>query len=300
MSSLTLLQAALKLANQTEGFQPPTNIAWRMHSQSLLEMLLAGERALIVCPEARRPELASAFDHAEICTSITDLICPTLNLKQPEQNLRFYDIIYWEGFNKESDFSQKASWFYDRLDRLGRLVFPAILSDEEADSAHTFVIGEIECQGGMTEANVGQKLSDAGFHGITYSLVSDLPVFIQDGIEYRFFTISAYKGKAGVCLDQGHAVVYKGPWKQTVDDDGHTYHRGVRTAVCEKTFNLLMAEPYRGQFIPLRCYAEPKLENSGYFDCNTPSVRDPKVTKGLLPIAGSAEEPCCADGSSCC
>ncbi|HBN9841387.1 methyltransferase type 11 [Pseudomonas aeruginosa] len=300
MSSLSLLQAALRLANQTEGFQAPGHIAWRAHTESLKSVLADGKNTLFICPENRRHELTAQYGQAQ-----GSAFSPSVNSSQDRPNgtdntSAAFSTIYWEGFNAESDFSHYAQSIYERLKRQGRLVFPAILADEQTDSVRPFVVEGLECRTAITEPLVAENLCEAGFHGITYALASEVPVCIQDGIEYRLFTISAYKGKAGVCLDQGHAVIYKGPWKHTVDDDGHTYLRGVRTAVCEKTFNLLMSQPYQGQFIPVRCYVEPPLEKSGFFDCNTPSIRDPKVTKGLLPITGSAEESCCANGSSCC
>lgn len=293
MSSLTLLQAALRLANQTEGLQVPGHIAWRAHNEALNRSLKDGKDTLFICSASRNDELTAQLGLAQG-------VAFSSSANEADPAAAVFANIYWEGFNAEPEFGRIAQSLYERLQRHGRLVFPAILSDEEAVSLRAFTVEGLECSNALTEAAIAEQLCEAGFHGITYELASEVPVSIQDGIEFRLFTVSAYKGKAGVCLDQGHAVIYKGPWKHTVDDDGHTYQRGVRTAVCEKTFNLLMSAPYQGQFIPVRCYVEPALDKSGFFDCNTPSIRDPKVTKGLVPIAGSAEESCCADGTSCC
>ena len=49
------------------------------------------------------------------------------------------------------------------------------------------------------------------------------------------------RARKAPCLDQNHAVIYRGPWRQVEDDDGHVLRRGVRTAVCEKTFRHLRA-----------------------------------------------------------
>lgn len=291
MSSLTLLQAALRLANQTDGLQVPGHIAWRAHNESLKRTLKDDKDTLFICAASRHEELTAQLGQAQ-----GKAFSPNVH----DVDTAMFSNIYWEGFNAEPEFSRSAESLYERLKRHGRLIFPAILSDEEAVSLRAFTVEGLECKNALTESAIAEQLCKAGFHGITYELASEVPVSIQDGIEFRLFTVTAYKGKAGVCLDQGHAVIYKGPWKHTVDDDGHTYQRGVRIAVCEKTFNLLMSAPYQGQFIPVRCYVEPALEKSSFFDCNTPSVRDPKVTKGLVPILGSTEESCCADGSSCC
>lgn len=69
-----------------------------------------------------------------------------------------------------------------------------------------------------------------------------------EGIEFRSVTVVAYKGKEGPCFDQKHAVVYRGPFREVVDDDGHVLRRGVRAAVCEKTYRILSQEPYRSRF----------------------------------------------------
>ena len=51
-------------------------------------------------------------------------------------------------------------------------------------------------------------------------------------------------------MDAKHAVVYPGPWKEVRDDDGHVFRRGVREAVCEKTYQHFNASaPYRDQIL---------------------------------------------------
>jgi hypothetical protein len=44
------------------------------------------------------------------------------------------------------------------------------------------------------------------------------------------------------------AVIYQGPFKEVTDDDGHTLRRGIRTAVCEKTFGIYSLDPYADCF----------------------------------------------------
>ena len=54
------------------------------------------------------------------------------------------------------------------------------------------------------------------------------PYQTVEGIEFRAVTLTAYKGKEGPCIERNHAVIYRGPWKEVVDDDGHTLERGAR------------------------------------------------------------------------
>ena len=86
--------------------------------------------------------------------------------------------------------------------------------------------------------------------------------------------LAAYKGKHGPCVDAGQSVVYKGPFRQVLDDDGHRFVRGRREAVCEKTFALLGRAPYAGHFV--------RLEQDGL------AVRDMDVMCGTQ------------DGEACC
>ena len=75
----------------------------------------------------------------------------------------------------------------------------------------------------------------------------------------------AHKSKDGPCLEHNQAVIYRGPLRAIRDDDGNTYRRGQRVAVCGKTFRLLNRPPYRDYFYfvePLTA-VDPALSLSG-------------------------------------
>jgi hypothetical protein len=91
----------------------------------------------------------------------------------------------------------------------------------------------------------------------------------------------AYKGKEGPCLERNQAVIYQGPFKKVEDDDGHTYHRGQRMAVCEKTYNILQREPYAGRFLPVDPIEEIPSEDAQVYNCNRTKLRHPRETKGM-------------------
>ncbi|WP_255988990.1 hypothetical protein [Chitinolyticbacter albus] len=154
-----------------------------------------------------------------------------------------------------------------------------------------------------TEGALLKSFEDAGFHGVTVHWSTEVDPIAVDRIsdaDIRICLIEAYRGKQGACFELGQAVMYKGPWREVRDDDGHVYRRGQRVAVCAKTFDLMMRAPYQGQFIGLRSVNEPVLAQAELFDCNTPALRDPKVTKGLTPFAGAAASACCEPGGGCC
>ncbi|AJX32246.1 class I SAM-dependent methyltransferase [Burkholderia oklahomensis] len=169
------------------------------------------------------------------------------------------------------------------LKRGGKLLATAILADADDDVPTT--INENDAVSHFpTEVLAGAKLERTGFYGITYLLVGYPMRSDSYRAELRYAVLEAYKGKQGACLDQGHAVILKGPWKEVWDDDGHRYVRGERTAVCEKTYNILMRAPYRDFFIGLPALGAPALSNAPVFDCSTPRLRDPNVTRGVISV----------------
>jgi ubiquinone/menaquinone biosynthesis C-methylase UbiE len=123
----------------------------------------------------------------------------------------------------------------------GRVAVSDIISDEESpeEMKNDERLWSGCISGALTELGFIEALEDAGFHGITVDKFEMEPWQIVEGIEFRSATYLAYKGKQGECLEKNQAVIYKGPWRQVQDDDGHVFMRGERSAVCEKTFNLM-------------------------------------------------------------
>jgi hypothetical protein len=148
------------------------------------------------------------------------------------------------------------------------------------------------------EQEIMAKLEQAGYYGMSYVNTEMSATIAHGRAELGVFVIEAFKGKQGVCLEQGHAVIFRGPWREAFDDDGHRYGRGERTAVCAKTYALLMQPPYRDFFIGLTSRAAPPLESAPLFDCATPKIRHPSVTKGLVNV-GNKLATSDSDGSSC-
>lgn len=185
------------------------------------------------------------------------------------------------------------------LHRGGSLIVCGLLLDEPLPSPADGAL-----QGLPLEKEAADLLTDAGFHGIAYLWRSELPWKISGGVEARAFVLQAFKGKQGPCFDHGHAVIYKGPWREVLDDDGHRYVRGERAAVCKKTFELLNRAPYQGQFIGLRPYVLIPEEQAPLFDCNTPAVREPAITKGTRSVLDAREKVSAAaadcSGEGCC
>jgi len=156
--------------------------------------------------------------------------------------------------------------------------------------------------GAFLEHEFLAMFESAGFYGVELLKREEQPWQVIDGIEFRSVTVRAYKGKDGPCLEHNQAVIYKGPWKQVLDDDGHLYRRGERMAVCDKTFQILKRGPYADDIIAIEPREAIALEDAAPFACKGSSVRDPRLTKGLdYRETQTADGTVCdADSGSCC
>jgi arsenite methyltransferase len=184
---------------------------------------------------------------------------------------------------KPEDKQKLFSEIYRVLRRGGRAVISDVVSDEDVPD-HLKADPELwsGCiSGAFREDLFFEAFEQAGFYGISLLERQQEPWRTVEGIEFRSVTVAAYKGKEGPCWDQKHAVVYRGPFRQVEDDDGHVLKRGVRTAVCEKTYGIYSQDPYRShlELVPPRVLVP--LEEAPPFPCARGALtRHPKETKG--------------------
>jgi arsenite methyltransferase len=182
----------------------------------------------------------------------------------------------------------------------GRAVISDIVSDEDVPE-HLQNNAELwsGCiSGALTEEGFLQAFSDAGFYGIQILKRDETPWQTVEGIEFRSVTIEAFKGKQGPCFERNQAVIYRGPFKEVLDDDGHRMERGGRYAVCDKTFNIYRKAPYREFFDLVEPLTQIPLEQAKPFDCSRTAKRHPKETKGHDYKVTTDASSCC-DGGSC-
>lgn len=154
--------------------------------------------------------------------------------------------------------------------------------------------------GAFVESEFLETFAEAGFYGIEILDRQQEAWATVEGIEFRSVTVRAYKGKEGPCLDQRQAVIYNGPWKQVVDDDGHVLKRGVRTAVCGKTFAIYNRQPYANDITPVPPHEEVPADDAPEYDCHRNAVRHPRETKGQDYDATLLPESDCCGGGECC
>jgi SAM-dependent methyltransferase len=202
------------------------------------------------------------------------------------------------------DKKQLFKEIYRILKRGGKAVISDIVCDEEPTSE---ILSNPDLWSGCIAGAFREKLflkmfEEAGFYGIQILDREEKPWQIINGIEFRSMTVSAYKGKDGLCWERKQAVIYKGPWKKVEDDDGHILCRGERMAVCDKSFQILTnpKSPYSKDIIPVPPYQEIPLESAQSYNCKTKAIRDPKETKGTdYNLTSFSQDSCCTPGECC-
>jgi len=203
---------------------------------------------------------------------------------------------------KKPDRDQLYSELYRVLRRGGRAVISDIVCDEEVpeELQNDSRLWSGCISGAHQESEFLQAFADAGFYGMEVLVRQEEPWAVIEGIEFRSMTVRAYRGKDGPCLDRAQAVVYNGPWKAVIDDDGHRLNRGERMAVCDKTYKIYGRKPYADQITLIEPHTLIPLEEAQSMPYTGTPLRTPQETKSgkrretLLP----GGDDCCAPG--CC
>ena len=184
----------------------------------------------------------------------------------------------------------------------GRAVISDIVSDEDVPDAMqqdpTLWSGCIS--GALREDLFLKAFEDAGFYGIRLLKRDVQPWQTVQGIEFRSVTLEAFKGKQGDCFELNQAVIYRGPFREVLDDDGHRLRRGERVAVCDKTFQLYQKAPYNEFFEFIEPRVPVKLEEAKPYDCAPHKLRHPRETKGMEYNATTEASKCCDGGNGGC
>jgi len=232
--------------NKALQVKPVTNAADFMNLETITEAL-----------REKQPLIASYSIDVVVSNCV-------LNLVEPEQKPKLFSEIFRV------------------LKKNGRAVISDIVSDEPVPEAmrkdaHLWS-GCIS--GALTEEGFLKAFEAAGFYGVELVKFETKPWQTVEGIEFRSVTVQAFKGKQGPCFEHNQAVVYQGPFKSVKDDDGHRFDRGVRTAVCDKTFKLLQSSPYAKHFAPIEPLTEIQPKDAKPFKCSGTTRRHPKETKG--------------------
>jgi SAM-dependent methyltransferase len=188
------------------------------------------------------------------------------------------------------------------LQRGGRAVISDIVCDEPVperlQNDPTLWSGCIS--GAHQESEFPTQFEQAGFYGIEVVERQDQPWATVEGIEFRSMTVRAFKGKEGPSADHKQAVIYRGPWKSVTDDDGHVIRRGVRTAVCQKRFDIYASAPYADHVCAVTPHTQVDVETAPPFDGRQDPIRDPRETKGAAFTKTELPAADCCGPDNCC
>lgn len=203
---------------------------------------------------------------------------------------------------RQEDKAQLFEEMFRVLRRGGRVAVSDIVADEDVPD---HLQNDQELWSGCISGAFREDLfldafERAGFYGMEIVKRGEKPWRVVEGIEFRSVTVVAYKGKQGECWERNQAVIYKGPWKKVVDDDGHVLERGAQLAVCDKTFQIYNREPYKQDIVAVEPITEITLENAKEFDCRRTAKRRPRETKGLDYDVTDVSPAVCGPGSECC
>jgi ubiquinone/menaquinone biosynthesis C-methylase UbiE len=203
---------------------------------------------------------------------------------------------------REEDREQLFREIFRVLKRGGRVAISDIVSDEPVPEKmkKDAKLWSGCIAGAFTEAGFLAAFERAGFHAIALDKYDERPWKTVCGIEFRSVTVTARKGKQGPCWERNQAVIYRGPWKRVEDDDGHTLTRGMRMAVCDKTYRILTGEPYAKEMAPVPPLKDVPLKKARPFACGQSALRPPAETKGKRYRKTENAAAACAPGSGCC
>ena len=203
-----------------------------------------------------------------------------------------------------TDKKQLFTEIFRVLKKGGRAIISDIVSDEHVPM-HLQKDGNLwsGCiSGAFQESEFLKAFQNAGFYGIEVVKRDEKPWQTVEGIEFRSVTVIAYKGKEGACWEHNEALIYKGPFQTVTDDDGHTFLRGERVAVCRKTFDIFSKEPYAQYFDHVKPLKEILAADAKLFVCTSGvALRHPKETKGEdYQTTSEVSAASCDPKSSCC
>jgi SAM-dependent methyltransferase len=204
---------------------------------------------------------------------------------------------------RPQDKEQLFNEMFRVLRRGGRAAISDIVSDEEVpeELQRDTELWSGCIAGAYREDAFLDTFDRAGFHGMEIVKRDEKPWRTIQGIEFRSITVVAHKGKQGPCWEGKQAVIYRGPWRKVVDDDGHVLERGMRMAVCDKTFQLYKREPYGEDIIAVEPREPVSLEMASPFDCKRTAFRHPRETKGSdYTVTEASRASGCEPENGCC
>jgi arsenite methyltransferase len=163
--------------------------------------------------------------------------------------------------------------------------------------------------GAFQEQQFAQVFLDAGFNDVAYDKWDEEPWQIVEGIEFRSVTVTANKPVAGK-KDEGHTVIYRGPFAELKNDQGLVFPRGTRVAVSFDEYSQLQDSSTKESFLfiapatsaEIKTQDDPagSIVSKGSKELSGNRVRTATENKGLSHLSGSAGDASGSTNSGCC
>lgn len=171
--------------------------------------------------------------------------------------------------NLSADKRKVFSEMWRVLKDQGRFVISDIVSGTEVPTrfrSDKLLWGQC-LAGALTEEEFFRYLEQAGFHGI--EILHRRYWKTLEGCSFFSITLRGYKLQgAEQCSYDGHAAMYRGPFKAVMDEEGHLFPRGEAVEVCTDTAERLQRPPYSRAFVicrteqpegpPANCHSQEK------------------------------------------
>lgn len=173
---------------------------------------------------------------------------------------------------QDSDKQQLISEIFRVLKPGGRIAISDIVSDQvvpkQLKKDSDLWSGCIS--GAWQEQAFLDAFAEAGFSAVNADKWQEEPWQVVEDIEFRSVTVTAMKPYKVSCCNgkKNHAVIYRGPYAQIVDDKGQVYPRGERVAVNEPTSRLFAEGAYLGDFVVFT--ADGKVKPTQVSSCCAP------------------------------
>jgi ubiquinone/menaquinone biosynthesis C-methylase UbiE len=177
----------------------------------------------------------------------------------------------------------------------GRAVISDIVSDADVPDAmqHDPELWSGCISGALREDAFARAFEEAGFHGIRILKRDAQPWRTVQGIEFRSVTIEAFRGDTATAGAPDFALIYRGPFREILDDCGRRFRRGEITAVDAATFARLSRAPYAENFELLQ-----PAENSGNGRAKFVPFNAPPLP-GKKSASANTGSDCCRPGQCC-
>lgn len=184
----------------------------------------------------------------------------------------------------------------------GRAVISDIVSDEDVPESmqHDPTLWSGCISGALREDLFLKAFEDAGFYGIRLLKRDVQPWQTVEGIEFRSVTVEAFKGVQAECSELNQAIVYRGPFREVLTDDGLRLRRGERVSVCDQTFQQCRQTPYAEHFE----FIEPRVPvaptDARPYERGRSAIRHPRETKGMDYRVTTVATQCCGSSNGGC